>query len=213
MQPSNTKRERGRPVIYTREQIVSRVMQLFWTRGYNDLSLNGIAKELGLNRSSIYNSFKNKDELFLECLTHYLDTSPTRHLANHVPGQAVGPLLQKVLNDICELRSSDEEKRGCFMTNSSTELATGDSNLGKLLVEKNKAREKGMLKVISCAIEQGELNDADDPVVMTNLITSFMVGLNMHAKKSNSFDELQNMSNVFLQKIGFEDLKRMPIIE
>ncbi len=197
------KKERGRPSTYSREKIVERVTQLFWTHGYNDLSLNSISKEIGLNRSSFYNAFETKEALFLECMNHYLDESPTKLLSLHQDGQAVGPLMHKVLKKICELRASDKQKRGCLATNSFVELATNNTELGQTLLEKSALRYKGMARLVERAISQGELSKDDDPEIIANLLISFMNGLNMHAKKGASLKELTSMADVFLTKIGF----------
>lgn len=43
----------------------------FWRAGYADTSLDDLSRATGLNRSSIYSSFGDKDALFLRCLDRY----------------------------------------------------------------------------------------------------------------------------------------------
>ncbi|MEV8527150.1 TetR/AcrR family transcriptional regulator [Streptomyces sp. NPDC052000] len=43
----------------------------FWRDGYADTSLDDLSRATGLNRSSIYSSFGDKDTLFLRCLDRY----------------------------------------------------------------------------------------------------------------------------------------------
>lgn len=43
----------------------------FWRDGYADTSLDDLSRATGLNRSSIYSSFGDKDTLFLRCLDLY----------------------------------------------------------------------------------------------------------------------------------------------
>ena len=100
--------------------------------------------------------------------------------------------------------SNDSGKRGCLATNSFSEIKLNGSDLSKLLVGINTLKKKNMIKIMQCAIDQGELNSSDDPEIMANLMLSFMVGLNMHAKKSNSLNELLNMTHVFIAKMGFK---------
>jgi len=43
----------------------------FWRAGYADTSLDDLSQATGLNRSSIYSSFGDKDTLFMRCLNRY----------------------------------------------------------------------------------------------------------------------------------------------
>lgn len=46
-------------------------MVQFWRAGYADTSLDDLTRATGLNRSSIYSSFGDKDSLYLRCLDRY----------------------------------------------------------------------------------------------------------------------------------------------
>ncbi|MGW7534052.1 TetR/AcrR family transcriptional regulator [Amycolatopsis sp. NPDC054798] len=46
-------------------------MVQFWRAGYADTSLDDLSKATGLNRSSLYSSFGDKDSLYLRCLDRY----------------------------------------------------------------------------------------------------------------------------------------------
>ncbi|MCA1219419.1 TetR/AcrR family transcriptional regulator [Streptomyces sp. 8L] len=43
----------------------------FWSAGYADTSVDDLSRATGLNRSSLYSSFGDKDALFLRCLDRY----------------------------------------------------------------------------------------------------------------------------------------------
>ncbi|MET9260113.1 TetR/AcrR family transcriptional regulator [Amycolatopsis sp. NPDC004079] len=46
-------------------------MVQFWRAGYADTSLDDLSRATGLNRSSIYSSWGDKDSLYLRCLDRY----------------------------------------------------------------------------------------------------------------------------------------------
>ncbi|MCM8549922.1 TetR/AcrR family transcriptional regulator [Streptomyces sp. STCH 565 A] len=46
-------------------------MVQFWRAGYADTSVDDLSRATGLNRSSIYSSFGDKDALFTRCLERY----------------------------------------------------------------------------------------------------------------------------------------------
>ncbi|MFI0938634.1 TetR/AcrR family transcriptional regulator [Streptomyces sp. NPDC021020] len=46
-------------------------MVQFWRAGYTDTSLDDLSRATGLNRSSLYSSFGDKESLYLRCLDRY----------------------------------------------------------------------------------------------------------------------------------------------
>ncbi len=53
------------------EAALDAAMAEFWRSGYADTSLDDLSRATGLNRSSLYSSFGDKDTLFLRCLDRY----------------------------------------------------------------------------------------------------------------------------------------------
>jgi len=51
--------------------VLDAAMVQFWRAGYADTSLDDLSRATGLNRSSIYSSFGDKDSLYLRCLDRY----------------------------------------------------------------------------------------------------------------------------------------------
>ena len=53
----------------TKEKIILKALQYFAVHDYQTVSLNSIAKGIGITKGGIYHYFSSKDELFLECMT------------------------------------------------------------------------------------------------------------------------------------------------
>ena len=197
------KNEIGRPLSFPKKALINDVTELFWTHGYKNLSLNIISQKTGLKRSSLYNTFKSKEALFSECLKNYSSNSPSKCLESYQPGQNVGHMLFNMFKQICIARSKDKQHRGCLVANTFSEIFTSDTELGQTLRTKNELQQKNMTHIIVNAIKQNELPVDTNAEIIANIIISFMIGLNMHSKKGGSKKELQKMSVVFLEKIGF----------
>lgn len=63
----------GRPRKFDEEAILERVMNSFWTHGYADTTFEQLVTDSGLSRSSLYNSFGNKEVLFEKAVKLYLE--------------------------------------------------------------------------------------------------------------------------------------------
>ncbi|KMO93499.1 TetR/AcrR family transcriptional regulator [Streptomyces roseus] len=82
-------------------------MVQFWRAGYADTSLDDLSRTTGLNRSSIYSSFGDKDSLYLRCLDRYAARYGTRYDqalsgSSEEPLQAVRAFFEVTLQRIAD---------------------------------------------------------------------------------------------------------------
>ena len=57
--------------IFNRDEVLEKAVRLFHNKGYNATSMQDLVDATGLNRSSIYNSFGSKKELYQQSLRAY----------------------------------------------------------------------------------------------------------------------------------------------
>src|ERR687898_2761085 len=63
----------GRPLAFEPGVALDAVMRLFWAQGFEATSLDDLEAATGLSRSSLYNTFGTKRELFERAMRQYLD--------------------------------------------------------------------------------------------------------------------------------------------
>ena len=61
----------ARPRGFDEDKVIKRAMAIFWERGYDATSIRDLEKATGLSRISIYNTFGDKEGLFLRALDLY----------------------------------------------------------------------------------------------------------------------------------------------
>ncbi|MDH6543795.1 TetR/AcrR family transcriptional regulator [Streptomyces sp. SPB4] len=91
-------------------------MVQFWRAGYADTSLDDLSRTTGLNRSSIYSSFGDKDSLYLRCLDRYAARYGSRYdqalsCASEEPLRAVRAFFEVTLQRIADPAIPD----GCLI--------------------------------------------------------------------------------------------------
>jgi AcrR family transcriptional regulator len=82
---------RGRPLEYHSEQVIDAAMKLFWHNGYEATSMQELVGAMGLARSSLYQAFGSKSQLFLTCLDRYQEATAldlTSRLESATTGRA-----------------------------------------------------------------------------------------------------------------------------
>ncbi|MCH7554884.1 MAG: TetR family transcriptional regulator, partial [Proteobacteria bacterium] len=71
----------ARPREFDTTQALDRAMRVFWAQGYDATSLCDLLCAMGLSKSSLYETFGSKHELYLAALDHYNRTVTATHVA------------------------------------------------------------------------------------------------------------------------------------
>jgi len=61
----------GRPREFDPDEVLSKIMQLFWENGYEGTGLSDIIAATGMGKASLYSAFGNKQEMYLKALARY----------------------------------------------------------------------------------------------------------------------------------------------
>ena len=117
---------------FNREEVLEKVTDLFWVQGYNGTSMQDIVDATGLNRSSLYNSFGDKYQLFNESIRFYKNHVQTRSISglDSIPPKKA---LRRVFDAVLTSMDDQTHTKGCFLTNCAAELATVDRDINHFL--------------------------------------------------------------------------------
>lgn len=123
----------ARPQIFNEQLVIAKAIECFWLKGYSETSLSDLLSYMNISRSTFYNSFGDKQQLFEICLQTYGQQTQqilnVTLLSNGILGfDAIQRFLQLVLlAPIDELYS-----RGCLLVNTVAEMAKVDSELNSM---------------------------------------------------------------------------------
>jgi len=117
-------------------------MNLFWKQGFHATSMQDIVQNVGLSRSSLYESFGSKQGLFDQALGNYCRTNRAGVKALLSNEKSVKTGIRNLLESSIHCTISDADKKGCFVVNSTTELVPGDDEMLKALSKNRASFEK-----------------------------------------------------------------------
>lgn len=180
----------GRPRTFDRAEAVEAVMNEIWLRGYEASSAKGLSEQLGISRSSFYNAFQSREELFLEALDLYLERSPDAVLDDIPPDASILCALTSMFREICRVRAADEDAKGCLAVNSLAELVGADETLGPVVAGAFRRRLDRLESLLRRAAARGELNDSGDLPEKALALKNLLVGLNLMSKVVRDEGEL-----------------------
>jgi AcrR family transcriptional regulator len=108
----------GRPKSFSRKEVLEKAMPVFWKHGFADTSVQELERATGVNKSGLYTEFRDKEDLFMACLRHYLESQGKRGLLTAEP---LGWKNVKYFLKNGPLYKG--EQQGCFSVNSMREFA------------------------------------------------------------------------------------------
>ena len=180
----------ARPSKFNRDEAVEFVMNEIWRNGYEASSVKALSEKLGITRSSFYNAFGSREELFREALVLYFGQSPDKALATATPGIPVKKLLTSTFRQACRTRAADPEGRGCMAINSVTELCNVHEDLGPLLTKAVLGSISRIEQLLTWAVAQGEIDADIDLHAKALALQNLLIGLNVMCKVVSDEDEL-----------------------
>ena len=121
----------GRPRAFDTGRVLDAAVGVFWERGYEATSVADLEHATGLSRSSIYQAFGDKRELYQAALEHYRARwIEPRLAAMSAPGAGLAE-IRAYLAVLAEFFESDPgiAMRGCLVVNGVSELGLHDERV------------------------------------------------------------------------------------
>ncbi|MGW5641900.1 TetR/AcrR family transcriptional regulator [Saccharopolyspora sp. NPDC003752] len=167
--------------MFDEERALEAAMRTFWANGYEATSTQDLCEATGLGRSSIYNTFSSKHDLFMRALTRYINTTSTVQLAiledsGRSEVDRIRALLAVIVDTELENRR-DGRSFGCLTVNSTVELAGRDPEAAKLLDRDNEARLAALRAVIEAGQRDGGIASARDADSLARFVNAVIGGM------------------------------------
>jgi TetR/AcrR family transcriptional repressor of nem operon len=202
----------ARPKEFDPTVALDRAMELFWEQGYEATSIEALVQAMGIQRGSLYATFGSKRDLFLATLERYREQSIT-HL-ERIFAETASPLsaIESALDRIIDQTFEHKRRWGCFVTNSSVELAIRDSDiLSQVLGHRDRVQE-----LFASAIRQGqaagEIRANEAPEALANFLFGIIQGLRVMTKTAESRTELDDIVRIAvdsLRSAGDQEIERL----
>ena len=180
----------ARPKSFDQDTVLDQAVQLFWERGYDGTSLADLEAHLRLGRQSLYNTFGDKQTLFLKALERYRSQVAERTCAElNAPGAGLDA-IHAFFTASVEALTAPGQRRACLMAN--TILERGSQDPGALLRCNNvrSGLERAFRRALAQAKASGELPEGLDVEATATLLVIQTYGLSVLAKSGASAGEL-----------------------
>lgn len=158
-------------------EVLDKAMQVFWHRGYGATSVQDLVRETGINRGSLYATYRDKHALFLASLRMYADNLRHEKLAQLEARFAPKEAIHQLLLAFADLATQKEGNKGCFLTNTALELAAHDPAAAKVVAKAQKDMEAFFARMIEQGQASGEIPESLKPAATASGLLATLIGL------------------------------------
>ncbi|MBI3886791.1 MAG: TetR/AcrR family transcriptional regulator [Opitutae bacterium] len=182
-------------------EVLDQALELFRVRGFQHTSFNDLVEELGVSRQSLYDTYGDKQALYLAALTRYQERGLAR-IRQQLDGPAplrtrLAALFEGMVAGQCSNGSP-----GCLMVNSMVELSPHDGDVRALAHRHAHAIETLFASSLSAALRKGELAKDKDPVALARFLYHTMLGLAVASRTHADQAGLRQTVQLALQALG-----------
>lgn len=172
----------ARPVEYDLEKVLDNAMELFWQKGYENVSMADIVSYTKLNRRTMYSLFKDKEGLFKDSLENYY-TKRSVLLLNLLKNNSGKKGLELFLKNF----SFHDKFKGCLFNNC---MGQGEV-MSKVAFDIPKNFFLSLGSELEKNLEEASLKNefTGDVKAMSLTIITIIHGFNIHGKYNHSKEE------------------------
>ncbi|WP_375434369.1 TetR/AcrR family transcriptional regulator [uncultured Hymenobacter sp.] len=189
----------ARPRAFDEAVVLQKALDTFWHRGYSATSMEDLVAGTGLNRASLYATFGDKHQLFMQALRHYYQRS-CQTLTTLTADTDASPLdhIRQILELTLHLALDDEEQKGCFLVNSTTELASHDADAQVVAGQNLAFLETLLTTILGRGQQRGEVRRTATPQAQARLLISVLNGMLVMAKARSTPQQLRDVVDTAL---------------
>ena len=187
---------------FNKEKVLEAASNIFRQKGYNGTSIDDILSATGLSRSSLYDSFNDKHNLYLQALEFYknneqalygkLDEKPVNGL------QKIEVLFKEVVNHLI----NHPDDNGCLMVNAAAEMSKQCFKTQQVICN-NKDEVQDLLTTWLTDAQEKKVLTLSKPVkTYSQYLYNTLLGLRVMSQSNAGKTELLNVVKITLDSLN-----------
>ncbi|WPU93222.1 TetR/AcrR family transcriptional regulator [Mucilaginibacter sabulilitoris] len=186
---------------FDEDALLDKAAELFWRKGYNGTSAQDLVDGLGINRSSIYNTYTDKRTLFKKALCQYQATQTGAMLAMLAKAEDAESTVNEVFKGLIKGSIEDSLLKGCFMVNTAVELAGQDKEIGDIVNKNNQSVEDALTRLIEKGQQSGQFSTKNSACALARFIFASITSIKVAARTGADEKTLRDIADVALSAL------------
>lgn len=182
--------------------VLNKAVNLFWCKGFNGTSAQDLVDTLGISRSSLYDTFGDKRNIFIKALQLYRQNMAGKMIAFIDNSENV----EKSIKDIFKMATTEaiEDKlfKGCFMVNTTIELAPHDKEIAEIVNQNMQDIEDALCRAIKKGQDEGVFSTRQTARSLARFLFNNITGIRVAAKSSSDKKVYDDIVKVALSALS-----------
>jgi len=191
----------GRPLEFDPDTALDAAMHLFWSKGYEHTSMQDLLTAMNLSKSSLYQAFGGKQQLFQLCLTRYADQLAGRLYQGLAAAPSGRRFIEGFLHSVLDDVAGTCEPRGCLVMNAASEFAQSKPEIAQDVAHSVERFRGALQAAVERAQREGDIPVERDACTLANYLVSSMSGLKVQAKAGADAPTLEGIIEMVLKAL------------
>ena len=190
----------GRPREFSEVAALDAAMRVFWEEGYEGASLDDLTRAMGINRSSLYASFGDKEELFNRVIARYAE-GPMAFVSEALQQPTARAVVENLLRYGVAFLGDPTHPRGCLTLQGGLACGSSAEGVKRAMIDWRRQGLKRLEERMRRAQKEGDLTRDVDPKDLARYISVVMNGLAVQAVNGATQPEMNRTVKVALRSM------------
>jgi TetR/AcrR family transcriptional repressor of nem operon len=190
----------ARPKEFERDDALQSAINVFCNHGYEGTSTDALLRAMRISRQSLYDTFGDKRQLYLEALQQYIANSIGAQIRALNSGTAVLSGLEAALLTFAA-KSGATESPGCMGIGATCEFGVSDREVTALIATADKTLQSCLERRIREAKASGEISAEVDPRAAAQFIKATFAGIKIAARGGASATTLREIAQMAIRSL------------
>jgi TetR/AcrR family transcriptional repressor of nem operon len=167
---------------FDESEVLKKAIRLFWDKGYNGTSMQDLVEGLGISRSSLYDTFGDKHQLYLRALEIYRESYGSQVCTSTSEAASARAGIRQLLETVVDNLLNDQQRKGCFMVNAGIEMASHDEKVNEMICHTEQQLEQAFFNVIRQGQKKKEIAKDKDAQALARFLNNTVKGMQVSVK-------------------------------
>lgn len=191
----------GRPIEFDTQQALEVATRVFWQRGYDATSLDDLLAAMDISKSSLYQAFGGKSELFQRCLVNYRDTFADKMRTALDESPSGLAYIEAILSGVAEGTAAQMGRAGCLLINTASEFGQRDARIATLVTKSLERFEDLFYAAVCRAQAEGDIPKNAEARSLALFLATNLGGLKGMARAGASPERIRSVVKVIMNSL------------
>lgn len=190
----------GRPRAFDEDAALEAAMRVFWEKSYEGATIADLTDAMGINRSSMYAVFGDKQQLFRRVMDRYREGRMT-HVRRALDKPTLHEVVSSLLHGTVDFLSQPDHPRGCFSIQGALACGENAEPVKQAMIALRKGGDDALRERMTRAQKSGELPEDTTPADFARFLSTVIRGLGVQAATGATRGEMKRIADFVLRTI------------